>query len=222
MNYKTFYLLFLVFLLPTVASAQYTPIVGIPGVDPNADFGAYINALYALSISIAALLAVIKIIIAGVKWMLTDVVTSKEEAKKDIWGATLGLLVVISAVLVLRVINPQLVETSVFIDPAEDIGAGAPFVFDAKANCQGTWVDTTASADADGGYCVPAANEGVNLGVEKEVSCGQPQLDPVTNLPTNYDCSQEIAECEANFMKASPKMTADGQTILKYAIICSP
>lgn len=106
------------FLLPTLALAQgYSPIVGIPGVNPNANFDSYINAIYALSISIAALLAVIKIVIAGVKWMMTDVVTSKGEAKKDIQGALIGLLIVLGAVLILTVINPNLTKVNLKFNP---------------------------------------------------------------------------------------------------------
>ncbi len=100
-------LLLLILALPIVTFAQFRPLVGIPGVSAGS-FDSYINALYALSISIAALLAVIKIIIAGVKWMMTDVVTSKGEAKKDIQGALVGLLIVLAAVLIISVINPDI------------------------------------------------------------------------------------------------------------------
>lgn len=124
MNSKTLILvsLFVLILLPTLALAQsgalvYKPLVGIPGIGTSNSFGEYINALYGLSIAIAALMAVIKIIIAGVKYMLSDVVTSKQEAIGDIKGSLLGLGVVISAVLVLTIINPQLAETEIFIDP---------------------------------------------------------------------------------------------------------
>jgi hypothetical protein len=67
----------------------FKPMVGLPNINPSSDFNSYINALYVLSISIAALVAVVKIIIAGVKWMLTDIVTSKQAAKADIEGALL-------------------------------------------------------------------------------------------------------------------------------------
>jgi hypothetical protein len=109
-------LIFILLLLPAISLAQvsFKPLVGIPGVDPNADFGTYINVIYALSISIAGLLAVIKIMVAGVKYMLTDIVTNKEDAKRDINGALVGLLVVISAVLILNQINPQLSQSTVF------------------------------------------------------------------------------------------------------------
>ncbi len=111
-------------LLPGVTFAQNTgfiPLIGIPGVTDNGlNFNNYINALYALSISVAALIAVVKIIIAGMKWMLSDVVTRKSDAIDEIKGAVFGLVVVISAVLILTVINPQLTETQIFLQPVSD------------------------------------------------------------------------------------------------------
>ncbi len=104
---------------------RYSPLVGLPGVDPNtSDFSAFVNALYALSISIAALLAVIKIVIAGVKWMLTDIVPAKSEAKKDIQGALTGLIIVLSAVLILTVINSNLVDVKMSIDKLDGTEKG--------------------------------------------------------------------------------------------------
>ncbi|MFT5831934.1 MAG: hypothetical protein ACI9SY_000312 [Candidatus Paceibacteria bacterium] len=94
--------------IPTAVFAQ-NYLVGIPGVDQGGgDFDAYIQAVYVMFISIAALLAVVKIIIAGLKYMFTDIVTQKGDAKKDIQGAVFGLLIVMSAVLILTVINPEL------------------------------------------------------------------------------------------------------------------
>jgi len=53
-------------------------------------------------------LAVVKIVIAGVKYMFSDIVTQKSEAKKDIQGAIFGLILILGAVLILTVINPDL------------------------------------------------------------------------------------------------------------------
>lgn len=136
MHYKKISLVVaFVALLPIISYAQtFVPLVGIPQLSGAMDLGSYINALYALSISIAALLAVIKIIIAGVKWMLSDVVSSIQEAKSDIQGALLGLLIVISAVLVLGQINPQLVTTNLVLTPVAKApnnnvgGTGSPSV----------------------------------------------------------------------------------------------
>ncbi len=107
--------------LPIIASAQKY-LVGIPGIDAaSLNFNDYINALYALAISVAALLAVIKIIIAGMKYMLSGVVTSKQEAISDIQGAVFGLLIVVLAYAILYFINPKLTTTTVFIDQAEPV-----------------------------------------------------------------------------------------------------
>lgn len=105
--------------VPLISLAQaiaYEPLVGLPGVRDSstgeANFNDFINTLYYMSIGVAALLAVIKIVIAGIKYMLTDIVPAKGEAKKDIQGALIGLLVVMGAVLILTVINPKLVNIS--------------------------------------------------------------------------------------------------------------
>lgn len=94
--------------LPTVTFAQQY-LVNLP-INTQGNFDEYINLLYKMSISIAALLAVVKIIIAGAKYMLSDIVTTKGEAKKDIRGALLGLLLIIGAVIILNTINPALTD----------------------------------------------------------------------------------------------------------------
>ena len=95
-------------LLPASVLAQNF-LVGIPGIgSPTGNFDGYINAIYAMFISIAALLAVVKIVIAGVKYMFTDIVPQKTQAKQDIQGAIFGLILILGAVLILTVINPDL------------------------------------------------------------------------------------------------------------------
>lgn len=102
----------ILFSAPGLVFAQdsaYVPLIGFPGLTgENMTIGGYINALYLIAISVAAFLVVARLIIAGFKYMLTDIVTQKEEAKKDIWGALTGLLIVLGAVLILETINPQL------------------------------------------------------------------------------------------------------------------
>jgi hypothetical protein len=103
--------------MPTLGfAAEYKPLVGIPGIEDQLTFDSYINALYALSISIAGLLAVIKLIIAGLKWMLTGLVTTKQEAISDIQGAVFGLVIVLSAVVILNTINPNITSFNTAID----------------------------------------------------------------------------------------------------------
>lgn len=96
------------------AEVKYIPMVGLPRLDPNAQTTEqYVQALFFLSIAAAAMLAFIKILFGGVKWMLSDVITDKASAKKDIQGAIFGLLIVLSAYVVLNTINPQLLELNI-------------------------------------------------------------------------------------------------------------
>jgi hypothetical protein len=110
-----YYFLLLLLSLPEIMFAQpityNNPLVGLPGYDAGngVTLQTFVDAVYGLAITLAALLAVIKIVIAGVKWMLSDVITDKASAKKDIQGALFGLIIIISAVLIITIINPDIV-----------------------------------------------------------------------------------------------------------------
>lgn len=205
------YLLALILLLvPTAIFAEYQPLVGIPGIDVGSDFNAYINALYKLSIALAALLAVIKIIVAGAKWMLTDLISSKEEAKKDIEGAILGLLIIIAAVIILETINPQLTKTNVFVAPVSDVDNSAILENNQVKGCElenGIWNNTTYQCD----------EKTVPLTPEKEPAC-----EKVDGSSTEYNCDKAKAECEAKGGVASPAKSLNSDTILKFKINCTP
>lgn len=105
----------LFFACATSVHAQgYQPLTGIPGVDPNnLSLVGYVNALFLLSIALGAMLAVIKIVLAGFKYMFTDAVPVKTDAKSDIYGALLGLGILLATFVVLYTINPQLTNLSI-------------------------------------------------------------------------------------------------------------
>lgn len=113
--------LFIVAFFPLFASADpataptYVRLVNIPGLPNTGNVGlpAFLNALYIVIISAAALFAVIKIAIAGVKYTMTDVVPQMSDAKKDIYGALLGLAILLIPFIVLKEINPDLVSLNV-------------------------------------------------------------------------------------------------------------
>ncbi len=108
-------------MVPIVATAQYQPLAGIPGVTTGTQpsFAAYVNSLYSLAITLAAMFAVIKIVLAGVKYMTTSLSSGKEDAKGDILGAVLGLLIILGTFLILNTINTQL--TEIKLAPTEKI-----------------------------------------------------------------------------------------------------
>lgn len=117
-------LLFFIASVPVFVYGQegkvYSPLIKIQnGGNEVVGFSEYIGFLYGLSISIAALLAVVKIIIAGAKYMLSDVVSTKGDAISDIQGAILGLLLILGAVIILEFINPQLIKRDINFDPIE-------------------------------------------------------------------------------------------------------
>ncbi len=142
-------------LLPSLALAQsgdivYKPSVEIPGISSDLSIESYMQALYLLAISVAAIMAVIKITIAGVKYMLSDVVTNKESAKKDIQGALFGLLIVLAAVLILETINPQLTQ----LDALQTGFTGAPSAIAPRSggSSGGTSADTSSFIRCTPGY----------------------------------------------------------------------
>jgi hypothetical protein len=104
----------LILTLPTIVFGQdtgFVPLVGIPYVNTQAEsttLGDYVNGLYWASISIAAVLAFLKITWAGIKYMMSEIVTDKQSAKSDIKGALLGLIIILAAVLILDTINPSI------------------------------------------------------------------------------------------------------------------
>ena len=117
----------LLVLLPLVSFANsvnsdltYSPLVQ-SGLGDDGDFDTFINNMYYAAIGIAALLAVIKIIVAGIKYMISDISPEKSNAKKDIYGSIIGLVVILAAVLVLNIINPALT-TVAFNPPVADTG----------------------------------------------------------------------------------------------------
>jgi hypothetical protein len=103
-------LITLLLLVPAIVDAQgYNTLVNIPGVTgADLTFASYINVLYNLAIVAAALIAVIQIVLAGAKYMMTDVVSGKSQATSDIRGALIGLLIILSSWVILNTINPDL------------------------------------------------------------------------------------------------------------------
>ena len=214
MKFITHFFIFIILFSPLVLFAQtpqYNPLVGLPGVEgkplsASSDFNTFINALYAIASAIAALLAVIKVIIAGVKWMLTDIVTSKEEAKKDIKGALLGLLIVLSAVLILTVINPNLVK--------EDLNKtvmGEKYV--PLAN---TTTNTPATLNPSLVSNYPGANP--STGISNDASAEQRRAF-IEDCRSNTLNGQEVISAESNDIRC---FSVPNNHVIIYAKLCDP
>lgn len=119
----------LALLLPsaTYGAAEFTPLVELPGLSADIVNGSglseYINYLLRLSIIAGALIAVVKLILAGVQYVGNDLITDKSDAKKDIQSALLGLGIIILAITILTTINPNITKVTILpsAPPVADI-----------------------------------------------------------------------------------------------------
>lgn len=98
----------------------YTPLAPLPGLEKDkpldtlpsdsnpCPFGNYLNIIIKIIIGFAAVLAMVMIVMGGIEYMTSDLVSSKEAGKETITHAILGLLIALGAFLILNTINPQL------------------------------------------------------------------------------------------------------------------
>ena len=111
------------------AAFDYTPLqpITIPGGgklnDPN--ILKYLANIYTFAIAIAGGLAVIRIVWAGVKYMLSDVVTNKKDSIQEIKAAVYGLLMALGAFVFLETLNPNLVKFNLNISATNKISGDA-------------------------------------------------------------------------------------------------
>lgn len=114
-------LVFLVNVVPVHAQSTcipgpdgYCPLTALPGISkdattPNVNINTYIPGVIKLIIGIAGALAVLRIMMGGIKYMTSDAFESKSDAKETINNALIGLLLAISAYIILYTLNPNLV-----------------------------------------------------------------------------------------------------------------
>ncbi len=97
------------------AQDTYIPLtdIGAPtDSQGSVTFATYLPFLFQLFIGVAAGLAVIYIIIGGLRYMTTEAVSGKEGAKEMIRNAIWGLVLAIISFLILITINPELLNFS--------------------------------------------------------------------------------------------------------------
>jgi len=98
------------------ASGDFYTLVSIPNINIDASSGTtlpkYINAVFTLVISVAAMLAVLRIVTGGFKYMTSEAAGSKGDAKEIIQGAVFGLILLLGSWLILNTVNPQILNLS--------------------------------------------------------------------------------------------------------------
>ncbi|OHA91037.1 MAG: hypothetical protein A2832_01310 [Candidatus Zambryskibacteria bacterium RIFCSPHIGHO2_01_FULL_44_22b] len=103
------------------------PGVTVAGSQATSTFATYIPGIFNLIIGIAGVLAVVMIIYGGIQYMSTDAFQGKSDAKNTISNAIWGLILTISAWLILYTVNPNLVNFNLNIEK-QDLGAALEMV----------------------------------------------------------------------------------------------
>lgn len=83
---------------------------GLTQIDANVTFADYFKYLIRFVMGFGGVLAVVMIVIGGIQWMGTDSIFDKNEGKEKIKNALFGLVLMLSAYVLLNTINPQLVD----------------------------------------------------------------------------------------------------------------
>ncbi len=104
-------------LLPSLAFAQapcavgtYRLIAPVGGMTQCLTLMQYLNGIFLVVIGIAGVLAVVMIVICGIKMMMSGSVSGKSEAKGCVTNAVFGLLIALGAWAILYTINPDLLK----------------------------------------------------------------------------------------------------------------
>lgn len=107
-------------------NSNYCMLAPLPGLgdgsgnlDVTKGFGDYLLTIIQIVMGVIGVLCVLMIIIGGIEYMSTVSVGEKEGAKNRITSALLGLLLALSSYVILRTLNPKLVELGVTIPNAQ-------------------------------------------------------------------------------------------------------
>jgi hypothetical protein len=94
----------------------------------------YLNTLFKFAITVGAILAVLRLLYAGYMYMASDVFTSKEKAKEIFKDVFLGLFLLLSIFIILRQINPNLLNLEPKITPLTPTEMAGPSTAPAPAS----------------------------------------------------------------------------------------
>ena len=121
---KIFLILVVVFIvtipivIPQFIDAQktYVPISPIPNLTEegnNLNLENYLNNAFTFALGIATILAIIKIALGGIKYMMSKSPGGTEDAKGTIWSAIIGLLLILTTFIILKQINPDILKLDI-------------------------------------------------------------------------------------------------------------
>lgn len=104
-------------------AADFQPIVPLGDIDysrTDLTFGAYLNEIFKLSLTIGAVLAVIMLVYGGFEYMTGTKAGDKKSGLDRIRNAIIGLVLLLSVYIVLFQINPCILQITVFTNTTSD------------------------------------------------------------------------------------------------------
>ncbi len=117
--------LFLLLCPATAVAIEYTPLVDLPFVGSGAQtIGGYFVSIFRLLIGIAGILAVGRMVLCGFDAIISVNPSVREEASQCVLGAVTGLLLALSAWMILYQINPTLLNTNFLPPSTGSVGTG--------------------------------------------------------------------------------------------------
>lgn len=214
MKYLSFLILLLAFpLLVFAQDAAFVPLTtnapfleGLGNADRLPDF---LNNIYKVCIGVAAVLAVLQIMRAGIMYMGGDSVTEKKEAKNLIAMSIGGLVLVLSPVVVFSLINPDILNLE--IKGIEELKVAAP-VYTGGVNSETAnataWSNSTIDRQAEKAKCTAEgrtmefACRNNTSGVERKV----PETEVCVSGETNvnrclFKAGEQTQACPANLSR---------------------
>ena len=217
MRYQYLFVALVSFALPAVALAAadtsslgFVPLTSIPGIDSAGNAATlpdFLNNVYKLSIGLAAVLAVLQIIRAGIMYMGGDSITEKKEARSLITLAIGGLVLVLSPVIVFSIINPKILDLKIEgLDELADTNFGANSLKSAPA-VELLWENSTLARSAaqtkctaDGGtlkyVCRAADGSTRSLAISQTCKGGEEGKSFCTRLVTDANKNDSAAQCK--------------------------
>lgn len=111
--------------LPCLTGTEVNCQGGKGGQIKNIDLSTYVSYAFNLLIAMSAVLAVLVIVYGGFEYMTTDAWSKKSAGIERVKNALFGLLMVLCAFLIMRTVNPKLVDIPSTIPPLNIRPTGA-------------------------------------------------------------------------------------------------
>ena len=87
----------------------------IPGIGESTQcIETYIKAGFNIFLGIASVIAIVQFAFGGLMYMMSEAVTSKEDAKKRMTSSVWGVLLILASYIILYQINPNILTTNIF------------------------------------------------------------------------------------------------------------